>query len=72
MSTKCAHGGAVVDLIRIGDKLISFSRIVETVQEMLDMRQQGFSQADVAKKFNTDRTFCRAWKALERLEKAKR
>ena len=46
-----------LDLIRIGDKLISLSRIESIVQEMLDLRQQGVSQAEVAKKFNTDRTF---------------
>lgn len=51
-----------MDLIRIGDKLISLSRIESIVQEMLDLRQQGVSQAEVAKKFNTDRTF------LSRLE----
>jgi len=62
----------VVDLIRIGDKLISFSRIVETVQEMLDMRQQGFSQADVAKKFNTDRTFLSRLEGLGEIRKGKK
>jgi len=61
-----------VDLIRIGDKLISFSRIVETVQEMLDMRQQGFSQADVAKKFNTDRTFLSRLEGLGEIRKGKK
>ena len=44
-----------LDLIRIGDKLISLSRIESIVQEMLDLRQQGVSQAEVAKKFNTDK-----------------
>ena len=62
----------MVDLIRIGDKLISFSRIVETVQEMLDMRQQGFSQADVAKKFNTDRTFLSRLEGLGEIRKGKK
>ena len=61
-----------MDLIRIGDKLISFSRIVETVQEMLDMRQQGFSQADVAKKFNTDRTFLSRLEGLGEIRKGKK
>jgi transcriptional regulator len=60
-----------VDLIRIGDKLISLSRIDNIVQEMLDLRQQGVSQAEVAKKFNTDRTFLSRLEGLGEVRKGR-
>jgi transcriptional regulator len=60
-----------VDLIRIGDKLISVSRIENAIQEMLDLRQQGISQAEVAKKFNTDRTFLSRLESLGEIRKGK-
>ena len=60
-----------MDLIRIGDKLISFSRIETTIKEMLDLRQQGYSQADVAKKFNTDSSFLSRLEGLGEIRKGK-
>lgn len=60
-----------MDLIRIGDKLISVSRIENIIQEMLDLRQQGISQAEVAKKFNTDRTFLSRLESLGEIRKGK-
>lgn len=60
-----------MDLIRIGDKLISFSRIETTIKDMLDLRQQGYSQADVAKKFNTDRSFLSRLEGLGEIRKGK-
>jgi len=38
---------------------------------MLDLRRQGFSQADVAKKFNTDRTFLSRLESLGEIRKGK-
>ena len=61
----------MVDRVRIGDKLISFSRIVTTIKEMLDLRQQGLSQAEVAKRFNTDRTFLSRLEGLGEIRKGK-
>ena len=60
-----------MDLIRIGDKLISLSRIENIVQEMLDLRQQGVSQAEVAKKFSTDRTFLSRLEGLGEVRKGR-
>jgi len=60
-----------VDFIRIGGKLISISRIENTIQEMLILRQQGVSQADVANKFNTDRTFLSRLESLGEIRKGK-
>jgi len=44
---------------------------MSTVKEMLDLRQQGFSQADVAKKFNTYRTFLSRLESLGEIRKGK-
>ena len=60
-----------MDFIRIGGKLISISRIENTIQEMLILRQQGVSQADVANKFNTDRTFLSRLESLGEIRKGK-
>ena len=60
-----------MDLIRIGDKLISLSRIENIVQEMLDLRQQGVSKAEVAKKFSTDRTFLSRLEGLGEVRKGR-
>jgi len=38
---------------------------------MLELRRQGFSQADVAKKFNTDRTFLSRLESLGEIRKGK-
>lgn len=60
-----------MDLIRIGDKLISLSRIETIIQEMLDLRQQGISQAEVAKRYNTDRTFLSRLESLGEIRKGR-
>lgn len=60
-----------MDLIRIGDKLISLSRIQTVVEEMLELRQQGGSQAEVAKKFNTDRTFLSRLESIGEIRKGR-
>ena len=60
-----------MDLIRIGDKLISLSRIETIIQEMLDLRQQGISHAEVAKRYNTDRTFLSRLESLGEIRKGR-
>lgn len=60
-----------MDLIRIGDKLISMEKIIESIEEMLKLRQQGLSQAEVAKKFDTDRTFISRLENLGEVRKGK-
>lgn len=46
-----------MDLIRIGDKLISPQKIHTMVAEILGARAKGLSQADVSMQFGLDRTF---------------
>ncbi|HHX23545.1 MAG: transcriptional regulator [Tepidanaerobacteraceae bacterium] len=60
-----------MDLIRIGDKLISIPRIEAIVKDMLALRQQGVSQQEVAKKYNTDRTFLSRLESLGEIRKGK-
>lgn len=60
-----------MNLIRIGDKLISTEKILESIEEMLRLRQQGLSQAEVARKFGTDRTFVSRLENLGEIRKGK-
>jgi hypothetical protein len=58
-----------MDLIRIGDKLISLSKIADTVKDMLTLRQQGLSQTEVAKKYSIDRSFVSRLETLGEVRK---
>lgn len=60
-----------MDLIRIGDKVISVTRITDRIEQMLKMRQQGKSQAEVAKIFGIDRTFISRLENLGEIRKGK-
>ncbi|MCG0275776.1 MAG: helix-turn-helix transcriptional regulator [Thermosediminibacteraceae bacterium] len=60
-----------MDLIRIGDKLISLTKIINTLEEMLSLRQKGLSQAEVAKKFGIDRSFLSRIESLGEVRKGK-
>ncbi|MHB1955851.1 MAG: transcriptional regulator [Sulfobacillus sp.] len=46
-----------MELIRIGDKLISLERLQQAIEDILRYRSQGASQTDVAGRFNVDRSF---------------
>ena len=43
-------------LLRIGDKIINRQKVHQIIDEMLDMRSQGLSQQEVAKRVGIDRT----------------
>lgn len=60
-----------MDLIRVGDKLISMPKIANSIEEMLNLRRQGHSQAEVAKKFGIDRTFVSRLENLGEIRKGK-
>lgn len=49
--------GGNMDLIRIGDKLISVPKLEAVLKEILKLRKQGLSQIDVARRLDIDRTF---------------
>jgi transcriptional regulator with XRE-family HTH domain len=46
-----------MDLVRVGDKLISLGKIHNMVQEIFDARARGLSQTEVSAQFGLDRTF---------------
>lgn len=46
-----------MELVRVGDKLISVEKIHNMVEEILRVRAGGLSQAEVAQHFGVDRTF---------------
>ncbi len=56
-------------LIRIGEKLINRKKIGQQIDAMLDMRVQGFSQAEVAKVYTTDRAFISRLESLGEIRK---
>ncbi|MDS1030978.1 transcriptional regulator [Bacillota bacterium LX-D] len=45
-----------MDIVRIGDKLIDREKIIDTVNAVLNLRLQGFSQQEIANRLNIDRT----------------
>lgn len=57
------------DLKRIGDKLISRDRIVRVVDEILELRQAGLSQQEVAHRLGTDRSFVSRLEGLGEIRK---
>src|SRR5690606_41532006 len=56
--------GDHVDLIRIGSKLISRSRIIRRIDEILELRVSGKSQQETAEALGIDRTFISRLEAL--------
>lgn len=46
-----------MDLVRIGEKLISYQKIESVIQEVLKLRKKGYSQREVSKKLGIDRSF---------------
>ncbi|PSR21297.1 MAG: transcriptional regulator [Sulfobacillus acidophilus] len=46
-----------MDLVRIGDKLISLQKIHTMVEEIFEARAKGLSQTEVSAQFGLDRTF---------------
>jgi hypothetical protein len=53
----CTRGGKVLELVRIGDKLVDRNKIARMIDEIINLRLQGLSQQEVAKRLQVDRTF---------------
>lgn len=60
-----------MDLIRIGDKVVSLSRIGGMAEQILLARSQGMSQHDAAKKFGVDRSFVSRLETVGELRKGR-
>jgi transcriptional regulator with XRE-family HTH domain len=55
------HGGwCFMELIRLGDKIISRGKLDQAVNKIIDLRMKGLSQTEVAQRLGIDRTLiCR-------------
>src|SRR5690554_1469741 len=55
---KCAQErGAIMEFVRIGEKLINLHKIDKMVRYIMQLRSDGMSQQEVAAKVQLDRTF---------------
>ncbi|MFZ5942663.1 MAG: transcriptional regulator [Bacillota bacterium] len=61
-----------MDFIRIGDKIISRSKIQKALTNILEYRIGGYSQQEVAQKFNLDRSFISRLEKLGEVRKGKK
>ncbi len=61
-----------MEFIRIQDKIISWQKIETSLKKVLQMRERGFSQQEVAEKLNIDRTFISRLETLGELRKGQR
>lgn len=58
-----------MDFVRIGDKVISLTRITNKVKEILESRALGLSQQEVAEKLGVERTFISRLEGLGEIRK---
>lgn len=58
-----------MDYLRIGEKVISLSKINRTVDEILEFRCKGYSQQEVARLLNIDRTFISRLESIGEIRK---
>lgn len=58
-----------MDLIRIGDKVISRKKIDKAIDEIIALRSTGLVQADVGEKLNIERTFISRLEGLGEIRK---
>lgn len=58
-----------MDFVKIGDKTINISRINEKIQEIIELRCKGYSQQEVAKMLEVDRTFVSRLESLGEVRK---
>ncbi len=61
-----------MDFLRIGDKLIDTQRVHRTVDQVLSLRQQGYSQQEAAKKLRLERSFISRLENLGEVRKGKK
>lgn len=58
-----------IELVRIGDKLISLGRIKQVLDEAFQWRSQGLSQSEVAQRMGLDRTLLSRLESLGEIRK---
>jgi transcriptional regulator with XRE-family HTH domain len=62
----------VDELWHVGDKTLSRERLLRTLEEMLGLRQAGFSQQATAERFSVDRSFVSRLEAIAEVHKGGR
>jgi len=63
---------SVLNLVRIGDKIISRDKILKTIDKILFMRSEGFSQQEIADRLDIDRSFVSRLENLGEIRKGER
>lgn len=61
-----------MDFVRIGDKIISWEKLKDQIEKILDLRVQGFSQAEVSRRLSLDRAFISRLETLGEVRKGSR
>jgi len=61
-----------MNIIRIGNKLVSIEKIYRVIDRILQLRAQGCSQQEAGKRLNIDRTFISRLESLGEVRKGKR
>jgi len=61
-----------MDFVRIGEKVVSKKKIDKFINEILELRQAGCSQNEVAQRLSVDRTFISRLENLGEIRKGKR
>lgn len=61
-----------MDLVRVGEKVISKKKIIDIVDKILELRVKGLSQQEVANQMGIDRTFVSRLEGLGEVRKGSR
>lgn len=62
----------MLELIRVGDKVINKTKIVRMVSKILELRSRGLSQTDTAKELDLERTFISRLESIGEIRKGGR
>lgn len=64
--------GIEMDIVRIGDKIISQKKIIRIIEQVLELRAAGGSQAGTAKRLGLERTFVSRLEGIGEIRKGHR
>jgi transcriptional regulator with XRE-family HTH domain len=59
-------------VVRIGEKMVSLDKAVRLMEQVLELRAQGFSQQEVAHRLSLDRSFISRLESVGELRKGRR
>ncbi len=61
-----------MDFVRIGDKIISRSKVIKVIDKIFSLRSRGWSQQEIADEIGTDRSFVSRLETLAEVRRGKR